>query len=30
MRGTVPGIEPSGSSRLILPGTGTQRSRPCV
>ena len=28
--GTVPGIEPSGSSRLILPGTGTQRSRPCV
>ena len=29
-RGTVPGIEPSGSSRLILPGTGTQRSRPCV
>ena len=30
MRGTVPGIEPSGSSRRVLPGTGTQRSRPCV
>ncbi len=23
-------IEPSGSSRLMRPGTGTQRSRPCV
>ena len=27
MRGTVPGIEPSGSSRRVRPGTGTQRSR---
>eukprot|EP01037_Dinobryon_pediforme_P009661 gene9662-9725_t len=30
MRGTVPGMLPSGSPRLILPGIGTQASSPCV